>query len=155
VLTVRVPPIITLQPTNQTNLIGTTVAFAAAAIGDAPLAYRWYHNGTAMLNGSRISGATSNNLAIANAQTNDSGSYTPVVSNAVAVTTSVVASLTVLIPPSITAQPAGIAVYVGTNVNFTVQASGSPQLRYTWQKDGLNLSDGTNVLGSQTPSLNL
>ena len=108
-----------------------------------------------MFNNVRISGATSNNLTIANAQTNDTASYTLLVSNAVAVATSAVARLTVLVPPSITTQPAGFELFTGTNVIFKVKASGSPQLRYVWQKDGLNLVDSTNVLGSDTPSLSL
>ena len=154
-LTVRVPPIITLQPASRTNVISTTASFFASAIGDLPLSYRWYRNGVALSDIGRITGATSTNLSITNSQTSDAGNYTLIVSNSVTVATSVAATLTVLVPPSIAIQPAGIGLLVGTNVNFMVTATGSPLLRYLWQKDGNNLADGPNISGAETRSLSL
>jgi hypothetical protein len=58
----------------------------------------------AVASGSRSSGVNSDTLTITNIQTSDAGNYTLVVSNAVGVVTSTVASLTVLLPPAIAAQ---------------------------------------------------
>jgi hypothetical protein len=62
----------------------------------------------AVASGSRSSGANSDTLTITNIQTSDAGNYTLVVSNAVGVVTSAVASLTVLLSPAITAQSGSI-----------------------------------------------
>ena len=50
--------------------------------------------------------------------------------------------------PGITAQPSPVTVYPGTNVNFTVAASGSQPLTYQWQRGGTNLVDQGNISGS-------
>jgi hypothetical protein len=154
-VTVLVPPLITLQPTNQTDVTGATGSFSSVVLGDLPLVYRWWFNGTALSDGGRVSGAGSNSLTIANAQTNDGGNYYLVVSNSVAVATSVVATLTVVVPPALLTQPNSIALLAGTNVSFSITAAGTPPLNYIWQKGGLNLTDGANITGSTTPTLSL
>ena len=40
----------------------------------------------------------------------------------------------------------------GTNITFTIETTGS-DLTYQWQKDGRNLTDGTNYSGTTTASL--
>jgi pectate lyase/pectin methylesterase-like acyl-CoA thioesterase len=44
------------------------------------------------------------------------------------------------IPPTITTQPVSQAVLAGSNVNFTVAASGTPPLTYQWRKNGTPLA---------------
>ncbi len=46
-------------------------------------------------------------------------------------------------PPSITNQPQGLTVSVGTNCVFTVGATGSPLLNFQWSKNGTNISGAT------------
>jgi len=48
-------------------------------------------------------------------------------------------------PPVITSQPAGRVIPTGTDVLLTVGATGTPQLRYQWQLNGLSIPDGTNA----------
>jgi hypothetical protein len=99
-LTVLVAPNITTQPTNQTVIAGATAKFQVAATGSSPLAYQWFFNQTTAL-----AGATNATLTVNNAQPANAGGYSVVVTNAAGAVTSVVATLTVLVPPNITTQP--------------------------------------------------
>jgi hypothetical protein len=77
--------------------------------------------------------------------TNDAASYDCVVSGAspCGSVTSLSAALTVLEPPVITAQPQGCSVTAGSNVTFTVTATGTAPLGYQWHFNGTNLASGT------------
>ena len=143
VLTVLVPPAITVQPTNQTVLVGSTVNFDVAASGSAPLSYQWQWNGT------NLDGAVSQTLSLTNVQPAQAGGYGVVVNNAGGSATSAVAVLTVLVPPAITVQPTNQTVLVGSTVDFGAAASGSAPLNYQWQWNGTNLDGAV----SQTLSL--
>jgi hypothetical protein len=133
VLTVWVPPTMSLQPQSQTNILGRTASFNASASGTAPLIYQW------TFNGNPIAGATQTNLTLTNLQPGNEGSYSVLVTNSAGSTTSAVANLTILIPPSIAAQPTNQSAAAGTTVSFIVAASGSPPLSYQWQFNGTNL----------------
>lgn len=63
--------------------------------------------------------------------------------------------LTALSAPTITAQPQSQTVWAGTNVTFTVTATGTAPLGYQWRKGGANLTDGGNVSGAATAALML
>ena len=95
-----VPPIITVQPLSQTNAIGITASFTVEAAGGVPLSYQWRRQETNLANGVTVSGVTTTNLLIANAQLADVAGYTVVVTNVYGSGTSIVAQLTVTIPPS-------------------------------------------------------
>lgn len=153
-LTVLVPAMIAVQPTNQTVILSSNVTFSAIAGGTAPFGYLWYSNGIPLANGGRISGATSTNLTITGVQTNDSGTgFQLVVTNNYGSATSVVATLTVLVPVQITGQPASQAVLLGSNATFTVAAIGSGPPNYQWYFNGVPLSNGNRISGSATPTL--
>ena len=143
VLTVLLPPVITMQPQSLTNLTGTTASFSATAAGSAPLSYQWQLNGVNLANGGRVSGARTNTLSVTNVQPADAGSYTLVVSNAAGVVTSAVAVLAVTGPPAITVQPASQSVAAGNNAAFSVTAAGTPPLSYQWQFNSAALSGAT------------
>lgn len=49
-------------------------------------------------------------------------------------------------PPLIVVQPASLRVNVGDAANFNVSATGNPNLKYQWRRDGLNLPGHTNSL---------
>ena len=68
-------PNITKNLTSITTGVGSNVTFAVQAAGLSPLTFRWYYNGNL------ISGATSSNYTIANAQLANAGSYYAAVSN--------------------------------------------------------------------------
>jgi hypothetical protein len=136
-LTVLVPPAITTQPANVSVTQGNNAAFAVTASGTAPLSFQWLKNGVP------ISGANSNVLALVAVSTNDAASYSVVVTNIVGTLASSSATLTVLVPPTILAQPVSATIFAGSNVTFTVVASGTPPLTYQWQKNGGNIPGAT------------
>jgi hypothetical protein len=68
------------------------------------------------------------------------------VSNAAGTTNSVTVTLTVNVPPVITAQPTNRIVLPGTNVSFQVTATGTPPPGYQWFFNGTNLSGATSNL---------
>ena len=88
-------PDFTQQPMNQTAAVLGSASFSAVATGTVPLTYQWKKGATNLANGSRITGATSATLSLANVQLADAGSYSVVATNNVGSTASDNATLTV------------------------------------------------------------
>src|SRR6266850_753710 len=153
------PPTITSQPAAVTANAGSTVMFSVTASGTAPLSYSWFKNGTTRLSdGGNVSGSATPTLTLANVTASDGADYTVVVSNQAGTVTSSPARLTVVTatPPSIVSQPQSQTVNAGQSASFSVTASGTAPLSYSWFKNGATrLSDGGNVSGSATPTLTL
>ncbi len=126
-------------PQSIAVVAGSNATFSVAAGGDAPLAYQW------LFAGNPIAGATSSSLIIPNAQSTNEGAYRVVVSNALGTATSAVATLTVLLPPSITSLPQSQTVVAGTTATFNVGANGTPPLNYQWRRNGANIGGATNA----------
>ena len=143
VLTVLVPPAFTIQPSNKTAVAGSNVSLDALASGSAPLSYEWYFNGTNPV------GNGGANLTLSNVQPAQAGPYRVIATNSAGSATSVVATLTVLVPPAFTLQPSNKTAIAGSNVSFDSLASGSAPLAYQWY------FNGTNPVGSGSASLNL
>jgi hypothetical protein len=76
-------------------------------------------------------------------QATDAGDYRVQVTNAFGQILSQPAMLTVWVPPAITTPPANQTVNVGSNVSFSVTATGTTPLRYQWQRNGNNLAGRT------------
>ncbi len=74
-------PVITKQPDSFSVVAGDTVTFTVGALGQAPLQYQWQYDGTNLVNGGRISGATSSALTITGVQSAQAGIYSVRVSN--------------------------------------------------------------------------
>ena len=70
VTTITTPPTITQEPADVTVAAGGSCPFTVAASG-VNVTYRWYRNGTNLVNGGNISGATSPLLVINNASAAD------------------------------------------------------------------------------------
>jgi pectate lyase len=133
-LTVVTPPSIITQPASQTVNAGSTAMFTVNASGTSPFTYQWQKDG------SDIAGASAASLTLSNVQDGDAGSYSVVVSNAAGSANSVGAVLTVITPPTITTQPAAQSAPLGSNVSFTVAASGTSPFNYQWQKNGADIA---------------
>jgi hypothetical protein len=140
-LIVLLPPVITVQPQNQAVPRDSNVTFTVEATGTAPLTFQWRFNGVS------LPGATNSTLVLSNLQMSNQGTYTVLVSNSVASTTSADAVLTVLSPPSFSSQPQSQTVIAGTNLLLSVTASGTPPLRFQWRLNG------SNILGSTSATL--
>ncbi len=140
VLTVDGSPTITVQPTNESVIIGSNATFNVVASGANPLTFQWYFYQTnssivALPDGTNVS------YALSNAQTNNAGNYFLIVSNTFNSVTSSVVTLTVLTPPQILTQPANVVTATNKAVNFSVVASGAVPMRATWWRSG----NGTNL----------
>ncbi|HZQ45385.1 MAG TPA: immunoglobulin domain-containing protein, partial [Verrucomicrobiae bacterium] len=143
VLTVNVPPSITTQPSNQTVNQGQNATFSVVAAGTTPLSYQW------TFNGGNISGATASSYTITSAQAANAGTYAVVVTNVAGTVTSANATLTVILPPIISTQPASQLASVSNNVTFTVALSQGTSPAYQWKYNG-----GA-IAGATTSSLTL
>jgi hypothetical protein len=131
------PPAITAQPQNRTVNQNASAAFSVTVLGTVPLSYQW------QFNGADIGGATGTSYTRSTAQPGDAGSYWVVVTNSFGSATSDVATLTVIVPPSIATQPQSQAVVQGSSVTFTTAANGTPPLAFQWRKGGTPISGAT------------
>ncbi len=149
-------PMITIQPTNQTLPVGSTVMFTVGTSSNALLFYQWQENSTNLTDGGIISGSATPTLTLANITTDTAGTYSVIVSNAAGATPSAGAVLTVtLSPPVITLQPANQTALPGATATFSVSAVGDTPLSYQWRENTTNLTDGGNISGSATSSLTI
>ncbi len=137
VLTVGVVPGISSQPQGVGTAPGTDVTFTVVANGAEPLYYQWRRNG------SNLTGATNSSLLLTNVQSVNAGTYTVRITNSFGSIISSNAVLSVGTPPSITTHPQNRTVPAGTNVTFTVSATGAPTLIYQWRLEGTNLPGAT------------
>ena len=126
-------PQITQQPVSQTLAVGAEIRLSVVATGDVPISYRWQFNNF------NIPGASSAEFVIPNAQAEDSGSYTVVVSNAAGSITSHIAVVTVSQAPIFTTHPQSIAAVAGQSIRFEAEATGLPPLSYQWRVNGFNI----------------
>jgi hypothetical protein len=124
------PPVITAQPANVTAIVGGTASFSVTAIGK-DLSYQWRRDGTP------ISGATMRTLTLTGVQSSDLVAYSVVVTNPGGTVTSSPATLTLTVPPVITAQPQGASVMEGSAVTLQATATGTPNPTFVWRKDGV------------------
>jgi hypothetical protein len=140
------PPVISVQPTNQTVLAGGTAIFSAMVTNCWLPSYQWYFNSA------RIASATNSAYMITNVNTNDAGAYQVIIASLFGGMTSSVATLTVVLPPTITVQPASQVVVSGNNVTFSVTVTGTGPFTYQWQLNGTNLPNSiiTTVAGNGT-----
>lgn len=87
------PPVITVQPTNQTVYAGAPlVVFAPGILGTQPLFYQWFKDNVA------IPTATNATYSLTNLTTNMAGAYSLTVSNSAGSTTTSNAILKTLVP---------------------------------------------------------
>jgi len=146
---------------------GSDVTLAVDALGNSALSYQW------SFNGSPIAGASGSTLSLNNVEAANAGSYQVTVTDSSGNTT-VSSAATLGISPQaasvVTGQPVSQTVGNGGTVVFTVNGGGSilesdavrPSAEtamvfsgttYQWQFNGVNLTDGFGISGSQGPQL--
>ena len=76
------PPVIVTQPASQVVRPGTNVTFCVSASGSLPMSYQWRKEGTNLVNGGRIAGASSACLTISSAVEADGDQYSVAITNA-------------------------------------------------------------------------
>jgi hypothetical protein len=134
-------PMIVSHPADVSAIPGQNVVFSVTASGTPPLRYQWLKNGFP------LDGGTNSALTIEFVSGFDSARYSAVVWNGAGFAVSSAALLTVVVPPHITLQPVGLSVNPGSNVTFTVAATGTGPVRYQWRLNGQD------ILGATAPTL--
>ena len=137
VLTVILPPTIDNPPQSLSVNQGADAPFSVDASGTAPFGYQW------LFNGSLIPDATSSGYTVTNSQPTDAGSYSVVVTNSLGSSTSSVATLTVIVPPSITDQPQSLTVNQSQGAAFSATPAGTVPLSCQWQFNGVPIPGAT------------
>jgi sugar lactone lactonase YvrE len=89
-------------------------------------------------------------LPVFNVAPTNAGNYQVIVTGAYGSVTSSVATLTVLLPPTITSQPVSQSIVYGQTAAFSVTAAGAGPFTYQWLFNGTNLPNGiiTSVAGN-------
>jgi hypothetical protein len=164
-LTVHYPPSVTTQPSNQTVTAGQTASFTAAASGNPAPTVQWQISTDGGSTWNNVSGATSTTLSFTAQSSDDGNQYRAVFTNTFDssdhTATSNAATLTVNVPPSVTAQPTDQTVDAGGNASFSGAASGNPAPTAQWQvsTDGgttfTDISNGGVYSGATTGTLTL
>lgn len=94
-------PVFVSSPDSRFVIPGSTVVLMAQATGSGPLTYQWLRDGSAVVDGARISGASTPSLAIAGADIFDAGNYALRVTNACGSVTSSAALIDVHCPADV------------------------------------------------------
>ncbi|MCK5692220.1 MAG: immunoglobulin domain-containing protein, partial [Bacteroidales bacterium] len=138
--------VIDTNPADKIACTGDDEIFVVTATG-VGLTYQWQFNGV------DIPLAVASILNLNNVDALDAGNYQCIVSSLCGPDlNSASASLQVLPPTVITTEPTDVNDCEGDNISFNVQATGSG-LTYTWRKNGIDLSDLGNIIGSATSTL--
>jgi hypothetical protein len=140
-------PVITRQPVSVSVVATREAMFSVEANGPEPLFYQWRHNGTPLPN------ATNTTLLLTNLRFADAGNYTALVYNQNGSLESDAATLTILVPANILAQPTNRFVKIRpdtgaapqTNVTFVIVATSTTPLRYQWRFNGAAIPGATNT----------
>ncbi|MSU58286.1 MAG: hypothetical protein EXS35_08915 [Pedosphaera sp.] len=152
-----IPPVIYQQPVGGSFSAGFDLALWTVAAGLPGPAFQWFFNGTPLAGGGDVVGAQSNALYLVNAQTNRTGNYFVVATNAFGSATSSVAALTItdaapIIYPWL-APPASQTRPPGSNVLFSAFVAGSDPKTLQWFFNGVPLTNNARVTGADSATL--
>lgn len=134
VLSVLSAPIVTQNPTNQIGIVGNSVTFTAAAIGNPVPTVQWQVSTNSGATFTNINGATSNSLTLTNLGLGQNGyRYRAVYTNGSGTATTAAAILTVKSLPAVTTDPSNVTVVSGQTATFTAAATGTGTVAVQWQ----------------------
>ncbi|NBV86361.1 MAG: hypothetical protein EBS01_08905, partial [Verrucomicrobia bacterium] len=152
-LRVNTPVSFDAQPKAPLLKAGGSATMFVKASGTPDIAYQWRRNGSDLSNGSLFSGVTSPVLTLNAPQTDTSavsGIFDVVVSNVVGSVTSEAATVSVLSPVAITANPSGGSFDPYTAVQLSVTATGTAPLEYQWFKNGVAVGTSSATISGGT-----
>lgn len=152
-LSVNEKTLITLQPSGNDLCEGESITLSVDATG-SNLTYQWRKGTSNLSDGGNISGATTANLSITNADITDAGNYYCIVSGSCGTESSSLANVKVKKQTQIITHPVNVESCETKDISFSVDAEGE-NITYQWQKDGVNLSDGGNISGSTASLLQM
>ena len=161
-LTVNALPAITTQPSNAILCAGSNNTFSVSATGTA-ITYQWQISANGCTGPwTDIPTATLSSLILTgiNAVQNNTGYRCVITGTCTPIITSSCALLTVVVPVSVTTQPASQTICEGSNTSFTVAGSGAGVI-YQWQvstNGGVTYSNVSNTgvyTGATTATLTI
>jgi hypothetical protein len=150
-------PIIYTEPASQTVPAGARMQLKAVALAAPAPAYQWKARGvgsgvfTNLSDGGVISGSTTSNLTINGFWSSNVLDYIVVVTNSLGAVTSGPPATLTLGPPAATPTPQ--VLFGGLTAQFNVSVASGLSPTYRWQKNGVNLSDASRIIGSTTAQL--
>jgi Immunoglobulin I-set domain len=106
-------PAIQAEPYNQTVRPGATVCIGVGAFGSPPLTYQWWQNDHPLSDGGIVSGVNSNLLTLSSVTTNETASYSVIVTSYLGSVTSAPAFLNVTLSGP---DPNVLTIYPGWNL---------------------------------------
>ena len=126
-LTTQGPPIIMVQPSPISTTEGNTATFSVTATGDPAItSYQWQNSSGPLVDGGRISGATTNTLQITDVVVADTDLYFVVISNGALPNTQsnqVALTVTDVVGPVWENSTPAVSTLHGVTVDFSVQSS--------------------------------
>ncbi|MFO1487526.1 MAG: pectinesterase family protein [Verrucomicrobiota bacterium] len=127
-------------PNNTTVIQGNNATLSAGVSGNPLPALQWQRNGVDLV------GETANAYTLLNAQylTDDGAVFSLIASNSCGVVTNF-ATLTVIVTPTISAQPVDVVVTNTQAASFSVTATGVPVPYYQWYFNNSPITDATNA----------
>ena len=150
-LLVGVLPIIIIQPLSDTVIAGDSATFHVVAAGYPAPTYQWQQDGYNVTT-SNVT-ATSADLIIYPVTPGDAGNYSVMVTNTPGYVNSNTVTLTVLVAPSITTEPAPQSVVDSGSVTFSVAAGGNFTPTYQWQRMANGGTTWADIAGETNSSL--
>lgn len=163
ILTVNTAPAISTQPQNATVCAGSNHTFNVTASGTS-ISYQWQEDAGSgfvnISNGGIYSGATTASLQLTGITAGMNGYLYRCVINGTCPpsATSTSATLTVVVPVTVTQNPTNVTVCDGGNASFTAGGSGSGVL-YQWQVNTgsgfVNVTNGGVYSGATSATLNI
>ena len=136
------------QPQDVEICENGSVTFSIEIDGGEDVSYQWIKDGE------NISGANKKDFLIDNISISDAGSYQCIVTDKCGITTSNEGMLTVNENIIIVNQPNSLASHSGSQIEFSVDATGSIS-SYQWYKDNTLLNDGNRITGTTTNKLSI
>jgi len=134
------PVIPSTQPSNQVACLGGCLTYSVEATGTPPLNYQWRIYTTTGY--SVVPGETASTIVLCNVPTNNTRLRVVVTDGGGLSSTSRLALMTIVLPPSITQQPRGAWAVIGESFIQSVIANGTTP-RYQWYFNGQPLDGKT------------
>jgi hypothetical protein len=133
---------ITTEPISASACLGTSQSFTVVAVGTGTLTYQWRKNGVNITGNASAQTAT---LTLSGITSGDADNYSVLVTGSCGTATSNTVTLSISPATVISTQPLTQTSCAGSNVTFSVTATGSGTISYQWRKNGTAISGATSA----------
>jgi Immunoglobulin I-set domain len=149
--------VFTTQPTSRSAVVGSSVAFTGTVAGTGPFTYQWLKNGLPMIDGGRVSGATSTTLILSSVTSDDTADYRLAATDScIQRIESQVARLTVTLCTPASGGVSGVTTITqGQPLRLFAIPSGDGPFTIQWRRNGQLLANDCRYIGATTEILTL